>query len=100
MMRLISTNNYGNVYISDEEILALVRKYLQSFLSFEIEFSSLNVIETSDFFPVVQVIINAKSPLDFLLEKLDLIAETTEIFLNSNLGLRIAGIQVGVEYGQ
>ena len=100
MMRLISTNNYGNVYISDEDILALVRKYLQSFLSFEIEFSSLNVIETSDFFLIVQVIINAKSPLDFLLEKLDLIAETTEIFLKSNLGLRIGSIQVGVEYGQ
>lgn len=97
-MRQIGTSSYGNIYISDEEIIFSIRKYLQSFFSFEVNFSSLRIIDTGDFAPVIQVIVIAKTPLDFILEKLDLLAETIEIFLKSNLSLRIAGIQVGTKY--
>lgn len=97
-MRLIASNHYGDILISDQEITLCIKKYLKSFLSFDLNFESINVIDFDVTFPVIQMTLIAKNTSDFILDKLELISEATEMFLTNNLGIRVAGVQVGVKY--
>lgn len=97
-MRIIASNHYGDILISDQEITVCIKKYLKSFLSFDLNFDSINVIDFDVTFPVIQMTLIAKNANDFILDKLELISETTEMFLTNNLGIRVAGVQVGVKY--
>lgn len=97
-MRLIASNHYGDILISDQEIITYIQKYLKSFLSFDLNFSSIKIIDYDVNFPVLEAILIAKNTHDFILDKLELIGEAIEMFVNTNLGYRIAGVQVGVKY--
>lgn len=99
-MRIITSNHYGDILISDQEITVCIKKYLKSFLSFDLNFASINVIDFDVTFPVIQMILIAKNTNDFILDKLELISETTEMFLTNNLGIRVASVQVGVKYDE
>lgn len=97
-MRLIASNHYGDILISDQEITLCIKKYLKSFLTFDLNFKSINVIDFDVTFPVIQMTLIAKNTNDFILDKLELVSEATEMFLANNLGIRVAGVQVGVKY--
>lgn len=94
---LIENNSYGNIYISNDEIIKYIKDNINYFISFKIEINSIQIIDSSNFYPVIKVLINSKSKLDFILEKIDLISNTLEMILTNNIGLKISGIQVGVK---
>lgn len=95
---IIRVNNYGKISISDSEIILYINKYLQSFLSFKVDISSIKIIDTVEILPVVQLFILAKSKSDFILDKIDLIAETVNMFLQNNIGIKISSVQIGIKY--
>ena len=97
-MILIESNNYGDISISNEELENYIKKYLNSFLSFELEIDSVSVVDSHNFYPVIKIIILGNSNENAVLSKLDVIAYTTEVFLNTNIGVKISGVQVGVKY--
>lgn len=94
---LIESNSYGNIYISNDEIIKYIKDNINYFISFKIEINSIQIIDSSNFYPIIKVLINSKSKLDFILEKIDLVSNTLEMILTNNIGLKISGIQVGVK---
>lgn len=98
-MILIEANNYGDIYISNEEIKNYIRKYLNSYLSFKINLESITIIESKKFYPVIKVVAKAsKKCSDSVLLKSDIVAHAIEVFLNTNIGLKLSAVQVGVNF--
>lgn len=97
-MILIESNNYGDISISKEELENYIKKYLNSFLSFELVIDSISVIENHNFYPIIKIIILDNKNSESILSRLDVIAYTTRVFLNINIGIKILGVQVGVKY--
>lgn len=96
--QIIRINNYGKISISNNEIILYINKYLQSFLSFKVDISTIDIIDNPEILPVIKLIVFAKSKSDFIFDKIDLIAETVNMFLQNNIGIKISSVQVGVTY--
>lgn len=98
-MVLIESNNYGDIFISNEEVKNYIKKYLNHYLSFKINLDSIVIVESKKFYPVIKILINdSQKCIDSIIFKSDIIAHAIEVFLDTNIGLKISAVQVGINF--
>lgn len=96
--QIISSTNFGDITISNEEIKNYMDKHLDYMTDFEVVISSMaiNLICNQKYAFQLIVFINKNQEIN--LEKLIHIRSSVEIILRNYIGVNVESINIGVKY--